>query len=122
MTIKFSSDRLADLGYRGLTTDQYNELNAELYAATEELVGLKLASEMKSAQLDEFERFFEIGDEEGAFRWIETEFPHYAEVVTNVVAELEVALAQAVRETRAPYGGEELTSVESVQEDEGRAR
>jgi uncharacterized protein DUF5663 len=116
MTIKLNSDRLAELGYRGLTTSQYNELNAEFYATIEELVGIRLAYEMSEPQLDEFEKFFDVGDDKGAFEWIEEKFPHYREVVEDVVAELDLMLEKAARETRDPLEIELPSSAKSHME------
>ncbi|HSS42629.1 MAG TPA: DUF5663 domain-containing protein [Solirubrobacterales bacterium] len=101
--IKFNSERLARLGYRGLTATQYNQLNRELYQATEEIVGLKLASRLDEAELDEFEGFYRSDDDDGAFDWLRKAVPDYAEVVQGVVAELEALLEQTARETRAPF-------------------
>ena len=103
MTIKFNADRLAGLGYRGLTKDQYNELNSELYTTTEELVGIRLADEMTVQQLDAFEKYFDAGDDVGAFKWLEREFPHYRTIVEEVVAELDALLERTARELQAPF-------------------
>jgi hypothetical protein len=36
---------------------------------------------MSNEQLDEFEQYFEAKDDAGAFRWLETNFPNYKDVV-----------------------------------------
>jgi hypothetical protein len=121
MTIKFTSERLVKLGFHGLTAEQYNELNSELYQATEEIVGTKLASRMTEQQLDEFEVFFNTRDDAGAFEWIEKEFPDYVQVVESVVAELEGILKDAVSELRAPLHPEG-SPPPGIQEKEEAAR
>ena len=99
---KLDTELLVRLGYKGLTATQFNELLAELYHAAEELVGVRIASQMSDEQLDEFEGFFEAGDEDGAFAWLEGKFPSYKEETLAVIGELEGLLAETAREVRQP--------------------
>jgi replicative DNA helicase len=90
--IELTGEHLAELGYRGLTRDQMNELLRELYNAGEEIVGAKLASKMNNKQLDAFERLIVAGDESAALDWLQREFPKYREVVEATFLELDIVL------------------------------
>ncbi len=98
--IELTGERLTGLGYRGLTKQQMNELLRELYNAGEEIVGMKLVSEMSNDQLDAFEQFVAADDQAGAFAWLERNFPNYREVVQETFAELDELLRRAAAETR----------------------
>jgi hypothetical protein len=52
---------------------------------------MKLAENMSDAQLDEFEKLMDSGNEAGALTWLETNVPNYKEVVAS---ELEVLKAE----------------------------
>ena len=56
---------------------------AHIYETLEMRVGMKLAEQMSDAQLDEFERYIDSNDEAGALKWLETNFPHYKDVVAD---------------------------------------
>jgi len=107
---RLTADRLVRLGYRGLTRSQADELLQEMYNACEEIVGLKLAKRMSNKQLDAFERFFEAHDDEGAFKWLENNFPDYREIVGETFDELDKALREAAREASRQSDQSELTS------------
>jgi Protein of unknown function (DUF5663) len=97
---KLDAELLARLGYKGLTANQFNELLAEFFHAAEEIVGILIASQMSDEQLDEFERFFDAGDDDGAFAWLEEKFPNYKEDTITVIGDLERLLAETAREIR----------------------
>jgi len=99
---KLDAELLARLGYKGLTASQLNDLLAELYHAAEEIVGIGIASQMSDEQLDEFERFFEAGDDDGALSWLEEKFPDYKKETMAVIGNLEKLLAETAREIRQP--------------------
>jgi hypothetical protein len=54
---------------------------AHIYETLELRVGMRLADQMSDSQLDEFEGFIDRNDESGALKWLESNFPHYKDVV-----------------------------------------
>jgi succinate dehydrogenase flavin-adding protein (antitoxin of CptAB toxin-antitoxin module) len=85
-----------------------------MYDTGEEIVGLKLAKRMSNKQLDAFERFFEARDDEGAFKWLERNFPDYREIVDETFDELDEALREAAKDaTRQPNEREPTSRRES---------
>lgn len=60
---------------------------AHIYETLELRVGMKLAANMSDAQLDEFEKLMDSGNDAGALTWLETNVPNYKEVVAS---ELEI--------------------------------
>ena len=76
-----------------LPEDFANDLLRHIYETLEMRVGLELADQMTQGELDEFEKFFETGDDAGAFRWLETNFPNYKQVVAEQFGELKVEIA-----------------------------
>lgn len=67
---------------------------AHVYQTLEQRVGIRLASQMTEAQLDEFDRFIEGNDEEGALQWLGTNIPNYREVVRDELDLLRAELRQ----------------------------
>jgi len=61
---------------------------AHIYETLELRVGMRLADQMTDAQLDEFEAFIDKNDEEGALKWLETNFPDYKQVVADELEKL----------------------------------
>jgi hypothetical protein len=49
---------------------------------------------MTNEQLDEFERYFEAKDDAGAFKWLETNFPNYKDIVQEEFDKLKSEIAQ----------------------------
>lgn len=84
---------LADLGLGALPQAEKEAMKRHIYETLEMRVGMKLAQQMTNEQLDEFEAFINKGDEAGALKWLETNFPNYKQVVAD---ELE-ALRQEVK-------------------------
>ena len=74
---------LKELGLGDLPAAEKNKMLAHIYETLELRVGMKLAEQMTDAQLDEFEGFIDRNDEAGALKWLETNFPHYKEVVAD---------------------------------------
>jgi hypothetical protein len=50
---------------------------------------------MTNEQLDEFEQYFEAKDDAGAFKWLETNFPNYKEIVQEEFDKLKSEVAQS---------------------------
>ena len=80
---KLDDNFLKELGLDGLPSDEKNKMLAHIYETLEMRVGVKLASNMSDAQLDEFESFINNNDEAGALKWLETNFPNYKDVVAE---------------------------------------
>ena len=84
---KLDDDFLAQLGLAELPPDDKKKMLAHIYETLELRVGMKLAANMSDAQLDEFEKLMDSGNDAGALNWLETNVPNYKEVVAS---ELEV--------------------------------
>ncbi len=56
-----------------MQTLAYNELEIR--------VGTILTDQMSYEQLGKFEKYFEANDDEGAFKWLEQNFPDYKKIV-----------------------------------------
>ena len=79
---------LRELGLGDLPPAEKNKMLAHIYETLELRVGMKLAEQMSDAQLDEFEKFIDNNDEAGALKWLETNFPHYKDVVADELEKL----------------------------------
>lgn len=74
---------LAELGLGSLPQAEKEAMKHHIYETLEMRVGMKLAQQMTNEQLDEFEAFINRGDEPGALKWLETNFPNYKRVVAD---------------------------------------
>lgn len=79
--LKIDDSLLQDIGLGSLPASEKNSLLKHVYETLEMRVGMRLADQMTNEQLDEFERYFEAKDDAGAFKWLETNFPNYKEIV-----------------------------------------
>lgn len=103
--LKIDSGLLEELGLAALPQPVANDLLRHIYETLEMRVGVQLADAMTNAQLDEFQRYFERKDDAGAFRWLETNFPNYKDIVTTqfdalkqeIAANADAILASAAR-------------------------
>ena len=98
--IDLSANRLAGLGFRGLTKDQVDALLQEMYKAGEEIVGLKLASLMSEDELDAFGVIIDEGDDAAARKWLERNRPDFREITQTTFEELDEHLRVAANRTR----------------------
>jgi hypothetical protein len=85
---------LRELGLGDLPSAEKNKMLAHIYETLELRVGMKLAEQMTDEQLDEFEGFIDRNDEAGALKWLETNFPHYKEVVADELEKLKSEVKQ----------------------------
>lgn len=92
--IKLDDNLLQELGLAGLPPEEKKKLLAHIYETLEMRVGMKLAEQMSDAQLTEFEQFIDRNDEAGALRWLETNFPHYKDVVSAEFEKLKGEIRQ----------------------------
>jgi predicted RNA-binding Zn ribbon-like protein len=92
--IKLDDNLLTELGLGSLPPEEKKKMLAHIYETLEMRVGMKLAEQMTDAQLDEFEQFINRNDEAGALRWLETNFPHYKQVVAEEFEKLKAEIRQ----------------------------
>jgi hypothetical protein len=85
---------LQELGLAGLPETEKKELEKHIYETLEMRVGMRLADQMTNEQLDEFETYFNARDDAGAFRWLETNFPNYKDIVAEEFDKLKAEVAQ----------------------------
>src|SRR3954464_7143562 len=102
---------LRELGLGDLPPEEKNKMLGHIYETLELRVGMTLAEKMTDAQLDEFEGYIDRNDEEGALKWLETNFPNYKDTVADELNKLKSeirAQAPAILEARnvAASGGE----------------
>lgn len=91
---KLNNDLLIELGLQDLPTEEKNKMLSHIYETLEMRVGIRLANQMTNEQLDEFESFIDKNDEQGALRWLETNFPDYKDVVADELEKLKAEIMQ----------------------------
>lgn len=95
MAIKIDNDLLQQLGLATLPEGEKNSLLRHIYETLEMRVGMRLADQMSNEQLDEFEKYFDAKDDAGAFKWLETNFPNYKDIVQQEFDKLKVEISQS---------------------------
>lgn len=93
--IRIDNSLLQDLGLVSLPDAEKNGLLRHIYETLEMRVGVRLADQMSNEQLDEFERYFEAKDDAGAFKWLETNFPNYKDIVQEEFDKLKGEVSQS---------------------------
>lgn len=81
--IKLDDNLLQELGLGALPPAEKDKFLRHIYETLEMRVGTRLAERMTDQQLDEFESFIDRNDDNGAFHWLETNFPNYKDVVAE---------------------------------------
>jgi hypothetical protein len=81
--LRIDHNLLAELGLAALPDEEKKALEKHIYETLEMRVGMRLADQMTNEQLDEFETYFNARDDAGAFRWLETNFPNYKDIVAE---------------------------------------
>ena len=92
--LKIDNSLLEEIGLGGLPDAEKNSFLKHVYETLEMRVGIRLADQMTNEQLDEFERYFEAKDDAGAFKWLETNFPNYKDIVQQEFDKLKAEVAQ----------------------------
>lgn len=92
--LKIDNTLLVEIGLGGLPETEKNSFLKHIYETLEMRVGIRLADQMTNEQLDEFERYFEAKDDAGAFKWLETNFPNYKDIVQQEFDKLKAEVAQ----------------------------
>ncbi len=102
--IKLDDNFLKELGLGGLPQEERRRMLTHIYETLEMRVGVKLASGMSDAQLNEFESYVNNKDEQGALKWLETNFPDYKKVVEveleKLKGEVKAAAPKIIEETQ----------------------
>ncbi|HEY5152835.1 MAG TPA: DUF5663 domain-containing protein, partial [Candidatus Saccharimonadales bacterium] len=93
--LKIDNSLLVEVGLGSLPETEKNSFLKHIYETLEMRVGVRLADQMTNEQLDEFERYFEAKDDAGAFKWLETNFPNYKEIVQQEFDKLKAEVAQS---------------------------
>lgn len=92
--LRIDHNLLAELGLAALPEEEKKALEKHIYETLEMRVGMRLADQMTNEQLDEFETYFNARDDAGAFRWLETNFPNYKDIVAEEFEKLKGEIAQ----------------------------
>jgi hypothetical protein len=93
--LKIDDNLLQQLGLGNLPTEEKRGLLTHIYETLEMRVGMRLADQMTNEQLDEFETYFEAKDDAGAFKWLETNFPNYKDIVNEEFEKLKTEVGQS---------------------------
>lgn len=96
--LKLDNNFLKDLGLDELPAEEKNKMLAHIYETLEMRVGMKLAEQMSDEQLDEFEAYVNKDDQEGALKWLETNFPDYKQVVADELEALKKEISSNVEQ------------------------
>lgn len=99
--LKIDDNLLQEIGLGTLPTEEKRGLLSHIYETLEMRVGMRLADQMTNEQLDEFEQYFEAKDDAGAFKWLETNFPNYKEIVNEEFEKLKTEVAQTASQILA---------------------
>ncbi len=91
--LKIDNSLLEEVGLAALPDPEKNSFLKHIYETLEMRVGIRLADQMTNEQLDEFERYFEAKDDAGAFKWLETNFPNYKDIVQQEFDKLKAEVA-----------------------------
>lgn len=92
--LKLDDNLLQQLGLGSLAPDDKKAMLRHIYETLEMRVGVRLAEQMTDAQLDEFEKFVQAQDDNGAFHWLETNFPNYKDIVADEFDKLKAEVSQ----------------------------
>src|SRR3954467_13298360 len=103
--LKIDNSLLEEVGLGKLPDTEKNSFLKHIYETLEMRVGIRLADQMSNEQLDEFERYFEAKDDAGAFKWLETNFPNYKDIVQQEFDKLKGEVAQSAPQILAASQG-----------------
>lgn len=119
--IKIDNSLLQEIGLDSLPDVEKDSLLKHIYETLEMRVGMRLADQMSNEQLDEFEQYFEAKDDAGAFKWLETNFPNYKDVVQEEFDKLKAEVHQSAPQILAasmPQSESDTTTTQSVSDDQ----
>lgn len=116
---KLDNNLLEELGLGSLPASEKNMMLRHIYETLELRVGMKLAEQMSSQQLDEFEQLMPLATdgadekaqkEAAALSWLGTNFPNYKQVVADELERLKGEIKQAAPEIVAASKQQEQAS------------
>jgi len=90
--IKLDDNLMTELGLATLPKEEKSAFLKHMYETLEMRVGTRLAERMSEQQMAEFEQFIASNDEQGAFHWLEGNFPNYKEVVAEEFEKLKTEI------------------------------
>lgn len=105
MALKLDDNLLTELGLASLPDPDKKAMLQQVRDTLEMRVGTRLAEQMSDQQLDEFEQFVQNQDDEGALKWLESNFPNYKDVVNEEFEKLQGEIKQAAPQILS--GGDE---------------
>jgi hypothetical protein len=106
--IKIDTALLQEIGLDSLPQAEKDGLLKHIYETLEMRVGMRLADQMTDQQLDEFEQYFEAKDDAGAFKWLESNFPNYKDIVQQEFDKLKAEVAQSAPQILASSHAESV--------------
>ncbi|MFT4187756.1 MAG: DUF5663 domain-containing protein [Aeromicrobium sp.] len=74
------------------------ELRQDIYSTIELRVGERLSAGMTDAQMAEFEKIIDSGDDAGATAWLTANAPDYRQIVATTFDELKAEIASQAEE------------------------
>lgn len=95
MPLRLDNDLLGELGLATLPEADKPQMLTHIRETLEMRVGTRLAEQMSDTQLDEFEKFVQTQDDQGALNWLETNFPNYKAVVNEEFEKLKIEIKQS---------------------------
>lgn len=108
--LRIDNSLLQEVGLGSLPDNEKNSLLKHILETLEMRVGVRLADQMTNEQLDEFERYFEAKDDAGAFKWLETNFPNYKEIVQEEFDKLKSEVTQSAPQILSSSQGQSQTA------------
>src|ERR1700728_930502 len=99
--LRIDNTLLEEVGLASLPDAEKNSFLKHIYDTLEMNVGIRLADQMSNEQLDEFEKYFEAKDDAGAFKWLETNFPNYKDIVQEEFEKLKAEVRQSAPQVLA---------------------
>lgn len=94
MAIRIDETLLVELGLGRLPKPEKDKLLGQLIRTLEERVGQRIASVMSDQQLEEFERFIDSNDQNGALKWLQANYPDHQRVVVEEFDKLKAEIKQ----------------------------
>lgn len=99
--LRIDNNLLVELGLANMPAEEKAGFLKHIYETLEMRVGMRLADQMTNEQLDEFETFYNAKDDAGAFKWLETNFPNYKDIVAEEFQKLKSEIASTAPEILA---------------------
>lgn len=109
--LKIDNTLLQEVGLGSLPDSEKNSFLKHIYETLEMRVGVRLADQMTNQQLDEFEQYFEAKDDAGAFKWLETNFPNYKDIVQQEFDKLKAEITNTAPQILAASQGQTQSTV-----------